>query len=246
MPNDTRQPDPSPALDLRVAQAAERVTMLHDLADLGMSLTRATVRHAIESMEAPEADGAAAPRNDPAEIFAKLSRAVRLTITLEAKLDDALVARLAGEIPKPEKPRASGAARSARDAAAKDDAANDDISEDENFYAELKTGKKGRVRELMVDVIDREIPDPHDCDDIIDALEERLMLDEAYANLDDLPLRDIVERLCADLKLKPDWKRWTGEGWTPNPPFWRPRCSYFTQPSRTCLLTDDPEPDRRV
>ncbi len=211
--------------------------MLHELAELGMMLTRATVRRAVEELEAPEtsapeaesepAKRPAAPRRDPAETFATLSRAVRLTLTLASKFDDALTARLAGEVAKCEEKRARARA----------DAESDP-------YAALKTGRKARVRELVRDVADREIPDPEDHDILTDALEERLLCDEAYDNIEDLPLRDIVEHLCRDLKLSPDWRRWTGEGWTPNLPFYRPRCSLFTAPSRVPVLqdTDDPTP----
>ena len=211
--------------------------MLHELAELGMALTRATVRRAVEEIETPDvsepeaesepAKRPADPRRDPAETFATLSRAVRLTLTLESKFDDALTARLAGEIAKCEEARTR----------AREDAESDP-------YAPLKAGRKARVRELVRDVADREIPDPEDHDIHIDALEERLLCDEAYDNIDDVPLRDVVERLCRDLKLSPDWRRWTGEGWTPNPPFYRPRCSLFTGPSRVPILQDTDDPDR--
>ena len=211
--------------------------MLHELAELGMLLTRATVRRAVEEFEAPEVSAPeaeieaarrpAVPRRDPAETFATLSRAVRLTLTLESRFDDALTARLAGEIAKCEEARTR----------AREDAESDP-------YAPLKAGRKARVRELVRDVADREIPDPEDHDILIDALEERLLCDEAYDNIDDVPLRDVVERLCRDLKLSPDWRRWTGEGWTPNPPFYRPRCSLFTGPSRVPILQDTDDPDR--
>ena len=237
----TAQPAPDTieaAPNLRVVHAENRLAKLRDLSDLGMDLARTTVRKAIESAEAPASPGGEPPRNDRAEVFPKLSRDIRLTLTLEEKLENALCARLAGETPRAEKPRAGGGRANIC-------AANDADPAGEDFYAELKTGKKARVRELMVDVIDHEIPDPHERDDSVDALEERLLCDDAYENLEDLPLRDIVERLCADLKLRPDWKRWTGEGWKPNPPFWRPRGSCFTQPSRTRILTAAPEPISR-
>jgi hypothetical protein len=109
-------------------------------------------------------------------------------------------------------------------------------------YAALKTGKKARVCDLVRDVIDREIPDPEDHDTLVDALEDQLLCDHAYDDIEDLPLRDIVERLCADLQLKPDWSRWLGEGWKPNPPFYRPLCSAFRTPSRRPILGDTPDP----
>jgi hypothetical protein len=73
----------------------------------------------------------------------------------------------------------------------------------------------------------------------MEALEERLEEDEAYWDLDRMPLREAVERLCADLELTPDWSQWDGEGWPPKPPFSRPRFSMWTRPSRTPLLACD-------
>jgi hypothetical protein len=106
------------------------------------------------------------------------------------------------------------------------------------------TGRKGRARDLVADVVDRETPDPVEHDALLDALDERLIYDVAYGNLEDFPLRDVVEHLCRDLKLKPDWNRWVGDGWTPNPPFFRPRSSLFKAPSRAPILGDeDDEPD---
>jgi hypothetical protein len=166
--------------------------------------------------EAVKEDGS----KESADAFAKHSRAVRLTITLIMKIEDG---------PRGAKAEDQGAA----DAEAPDP------------YAPLKTGKKAKVRGILRDVIDRETPDPSENDDLVDALDERLLCDEAYRDIEDLPLRDIVERLCADLQLKPDWSRWTGEGWTPDPPFYRPLGSGFRTPSRRPImndLDDDPDP----
>ena len=58
------------------------------------------------------------------------------------------------------------------------------------------------------------------------------VLDSAVAN------SEHNNALSADLTLKPDWRRWTGEGWKPNPPFWRPLCSHFATPSRSPILDD--------
>jgi hypothetical protein len=112
-------------------------------------------------------------------------------------------------------------------------------------YPELKTGKTARVRELLVDVIDREIGDVDDWDDAVDALDERLVFDVTYSHLDEAPLREIVERLCADLELKPDWSLWTGEGWAPHPPLQHPRPSLFPGPSRRPALHRKQRPKRR-
>jgi hypothetical protein len=189
---------PEPATAPAVARTERCLALLERLAAKGVAMAEAVAE-----------DGS----KDSADSFAKLSRAVRLTIALITKVQEG---------PRGANARAESPAV--------------------DPYAPLKTGRKARVRELLRDVIDRETPDPEDNDTLVDALEERLLCDEAYDHIEDLPLRDIVERLCADLELNPDWSRWTGEGWTPNPPFHRPLCSDFRTPSRKPILNDLPDP----
>ncbi len=74
-----------------------------------------------------------------------------------------------------------------------------------------------------------------------DALAACLLCEEAYEDIEGLPLRDVVERLCADLERKPKWRRWDAESWKPDPPFHRPLCSAFRTPSRRPVLNDAPE-----
>ena len=223
MSSATAQPDPAPEADPWVVLGEEWLAQLKEVRELTMAVMRATARDAIEALETPAAPTATAAsgRHDPVEKIAKLSRIIRLTITLEAKLVDSLRAYIAGETAKAER--------------VKEEAQKDP-------YAKLKRGRTARVIELVRDVIDHEIPDPQEYDILTDALDERLLFDEAYDDIDHLPLRDIVERLCADLQLKPDWKRWAGDGWKPSPPFARPRCSYFKAPSRKPILAESPDP----
>ncbi len=155
---------------------------------------------------------------ETADAIAKQSRAVRLTVALIVRIQEG--------------PRLRSASAKAQNA----------VTAAVDPFAALKTGKKARVRELVRDVIDRETPDPEDNDTLVEALEERLLCDEAYDDIEELPLRDIVERLCADLQLHPEWCRWTGEGWKPDPPFHRPLCSPFRTPSRKPILNDAPDP----
>jgi hypothetical protein len=206
-------PQSAPAEAPAAARAERRLAALDRVTDKCLAM-----------LEAVKTDG----EKESADVAAKLARAVRLTVDLQAKLE-------AG--PRVLAERAS--ARAGQSARAPTAEPNPEAPDP---FAALKTGKKARVRELLRDVIDRETPDPEDNDTLVDALEERLLCDEAYDNIEDLPLRDIVERLCGDLKLRPQWHRWTGEGWKPNPPFHRPLCSPFRTPSRTPILNDVPDP----
>jgi hypothetical protein len=205
---DTATDAPEPAIDLAVARAQRCLAMLERLAEKGLALA-----------EAVKEDGS----KESADAFAKLSRAVRLTIALVTKVEEGPRARTGDGVAQAHSP------------------ATDQNADPADPYAPLKTGRKAQVRDLVREVIDRETPDAEENDILVDALEERLLCDEAYDDIEDLPLRDVVEHLCADLKLKPNWSRWAGEGWKPKPPFYRPLCSDFRTPSRRPILNDAPD-----
>jgi hypothetical protein len=209
----TPQPASAEAPDPAVAEVQRDMARLDRLADKAMAMA-----------EAVAPDGT----KETANTFATLARAVRLTIALKAKLREGPRTPAVTTKGKAQSPSNAPGAETEADAI--------------DPFAALKTGKKARVRELLRDVIDREIPDPEDNDILVDALDERLLCDEAYDTIEDLPLRDIVEHLCTDLQLHPKWDRWTGEGWKPNPPFYRPLCSDFKTPSQKPILNDAPDP----
>ncbi len=225
-PSDDATPDPS------VLRAERRLCLLAELAEIGMELARALkppVPADGAAVEAP--DGAAATdrgrgkSRDPADAFAGLSRAIRLTLALEARTDEELRDLKSGVV----RERADARARTAEDAKA---AADND-----------RAARKARVRELVMTVADAEIEDVCDYDDLSEALDERLTEDEAYCDLNAQPLREIVERLCKDLVLTPDWSRWTGEGWMKDGAPVRPRCSVFNRTSARPVDAEDPEPE---
>ncbi len=74
--------------------------------------------------------------------------------------------------------------------------------------------------------------------DLLDALEERLSDDIVYIDIEDQPLREAVERLCGDLGLKPDWSRWTDDGWPDQDEFLNTRETWspFNRVSRKPVL----------
>ena len=218
--------------------------MAREASEIILAAMRATGRQLIELADpapppepAPSPETAAAPRRggprvDPAERLDRLARSLRLTLTLEAKFEEALRAYLAGEVAKCEAARA------------KAEADIDDPACVVTPFKRVRQGRRGVVRERMMDVIDREIPDPDEHEILTDALDERLLWDPAYEDLGAQPLREIVEHLCADLKLRTDWRRWQGDGWKTEP-FSRPRCSPFHQRSAVPILDDGDDPDLR-
>jgi hypothetical protein len=209
--------------DPSVVRAEGRLGLLRELAEIGMKLARVLEPGAPAA--ADDETGRSKSR-DPAEAFARLSRAIRLTLTLEAKTDEALRDLKAGVVRKRKK-EAKRAARRHEAAAAKE--------------AEEREVK---VRELVAEAAEAEIPDAYEFAGRYFALRERLDEDSAYKDLSERPLREIVERLCKDLMISPDWSRWDGEGWTrqegaPK----RTRYSIFNQPSAVPLLDDEDDPD---
>jgi hypothetical protein len=93
-----------------------------------------------------------------------------------------------------------------------------------------------------MNVMDAETETREDFEGLFEAMEERLLEDEAYVDLLERPLRDIVEQLCKDLTLEPDWSLWEGEGWIEGAMPVRARHSPFINPSRRRILGPDGEP----
>jgi len=214
----TAAPDPQGLADddPSVVLAESRIRMLRRLAEIGMELAERTLNTQV----------APAKGRDPAEFYAPISRAIRLTLALEAKTDEELRDLKAGVVRKRKKERKRAAKR--HEAAAAKDAAERAV----------------KVRDLVAEAAEFEIADVYEFAHVYHALRERLDEDPAYDDCGVRPLREPVERLCEELMLSPDWSRWDGEGWTreegaPK----RHRYSIFNQPSARALLDDDDIPE---
>jgi hypothetical protein len=216
------------ATDPAVLRAERRLRMLEKLAQLEMELAEALQRQAIAAANPveparPDDAAASAPGAAPQTAgdlsagFARIARSLRLTLALQARAEEQLRALLAGEAAKVEVRRVEASRREAQQARARSDR------------------HRNEVERLVLEAAEREVEDLEALDGVLKALEERLADDEAYRDLDRMPLREVVERLCADLELTPDWSRWEGEGWTPEAPFSRARFSIWARPSRTPL-----------
>ena len=202
-------------LDLSVARAEHRLRLLEELAEIGMELARA-LKPGPEADEKADKTAAEAPAKDPAAVFAPLSRAIRLTLALEARTDQDLRDLKAG---------VSRARKEARAKAAHDCGA-----------------REQQVRALVLNVAERECESREAFDELEEALQERMDYDEVYNDCGERPVRPTVERLCKDLGLTPDWSRWAGEGWAYEDIPTRPRFSPFHQPSPRPILGDDDAP----
>ncbi|MDQ2860609.1 MAG: hypothetical protein M3T55_07785 [Pseudomonadota bacterium] len=188
-------PDPA------VRRAERRLRLLEELAEIGMELARslrpgdpASGASRLDATEDPPAETGRAKGRDPADVFGPLSRAIRLTLVLEARTDAELRDLKAGLTRVREDEQARAAERD-RVAAAKD------------LEARIE-----RIRDLVLCVADAETPDTDAFESLYEALDERLEAHEADIGAG-RPLRETVERLCKDLALSPDWSRWAGERW---------------------------------
>jgi hypothetical protein len=220
--------------DPRLARAEERRRMLRELAELGMELTRALVRQAAAPLQDPqpsEDDGGprSAPRRDPADAFGRLSRAVRLTLALEARLDDDRAARRAGKASPPaETFDASGvppplpsatptdldpvAAYKAHREAYLNDFAPEGVELTYHNCRPLPwdypSAFRNEVRDAVVEVINHEIHDYYRAPRVLDDLYERLWEGERYDAFINRPLDEVVAAICADLGIEVDRSLW--------------------------------------
>jgi hypothetical protein len=104
------------APDPAVLRAERRLRMLEELSGIGMDLARALHRRAFAAADPQEpaapddcetSDRPAGSAGDPSVAFARISRAIRLTLALEARADEALRALRAGERRRSARPGAS-------------------------------------------------------------------------------------------------------------------------------------------
>jgi hypothetical protein len=229
--------DADAAADPAILLAEEHLRVLAELRACGMEMARTLAERAaldlhsakalIAHTESEDKYGLSprypVPMQDPASTFAKISRAIRLTLALEAKTAERLRALRAGVIQERETRRAEKAKGA------------EPATEDRHAVA------KKKVHDIVLQAINAEdTDDAEESFGVWEALEERLELDDAYAKLEDRPLREVVEQLCADLCIEVDWSRWTGEGWAPIAFPFRSKFSPFKTPSRTTILSPPP------
>lgn len=206
-----------------IVEAGRRLRMLKEISEIGMDLLRALQRQVLTAE--PHTENATSVA-DPAGAFAKLSRAVRLTLNFEIRAGETLRALHVGETAAREERRVERKRR-------------EDEAEDEKSAM-----TRDRIYDRVATVIDREAKTDDERWDLFDALKERLDMDCAYEDMEDRPLNETVARLCNDLRLDPDWTRWTGDDWAAEYQLRRPRCSLLNNKSGRPLLKHSPRGPR--
>lgn len=163
--------------------------VLGRLAEAGLNLALA-----IERQGTAEGTGEDAPQvvsGDVALAYGRVSRAVRLTVALQARtlqelqaLDEAAERRLAGDRGKAERERLG-----------------------------LVQARKERVQRIVERVIEAEAASESEVDRLADEAAERIEHDDIYGDLTARPVGEIIALVCRDLGLSPDWSRLAEEAW---------------------------------
>jgi hypothetical protein len=200
---DPAGPDPAPdpaACRVRSGDdeaGARHAQVLQELTEIGMDIARAIRRQAVEAAK-PAPDGWVAPPEggrDFAALFACISRAVRLTVALEARLAEEHRQRLE----RSRSQRAAALAEAARREA--------------EIEAQRRTRKKAKVERIVKQGIESQTKDLQERYDLGSGLSERLREYERYDELGNRPIGEILARIFMDLGIRPDWQRWEREDW---------------------------------
>jgi hypothetical protein len=217
-----------------------RMSLLQEVSTIGLRLVRilcvdvGTDYEAVEGSlektfherftdEAFAAGAYAVPSpHDRVAAYCKLSRAIRLTLALEQRTDEAQHALRCG-LPLPRMERAERRAKARPDAESAGQAATDesDAATDESKEAR-QDARVELLRDIVREAAETEVFDRERLEEIERKLDERLEGYPTHGDLADLPFEEVVRLLCAELGLQPDWRRWNGRGWSPRQPSHRP------------------------
>ena len=218
--------------DPAVARAERRLRILEEMTEIGLRLLRALPSDGDEAASETAASQSG-KRRDPVDQYASLTRSLRLTLKLEAETDAELVCLRDGLNRTRQRERRIAAWSTPKRA-------------DERGGVRGDPQRRETVRQCLRVAAERESESEEQLDDFFLAIEQRLDEDPAYSDLDAVPLREIVERLCFNLNINPNWTQWTGSGWAGedrnvNGFRDRPRYSRFSH-VRSKPIWDDEDP----
>jgi hypothetical protein len=245
-PGAYRERDDAVAADPRIARAEQRLAMLQELSELGMAMTRRLARRVLTAPDAAVADPAATaasaeaagracgvrpapsaapapapgPRHDPADSFAKLSRAIRLTVALETSTDDDLAALRAGRPGRAASGPLDRADREADDGYDAEDAETFDDRDDDGVPSSgaNPSAHRDRTRDRAFDAIRAEVGDVYRDHGAPGAPHEGQTTAEPRDAFANAPVREGVETIREDLRPHPRQSLWTPDIWAPSPP----------------------------
>jgi hypothetical protein len=216
--------DPSaaavPATDPTIEVCERHLRLLAEVAEVAVEAAKSLGRSAVAAArEVEDVLGkdtwhsetararALAGSKDAADAFAKASRALRLTLALEKATAETLRDLRAGVLPE-RKAVAAPAAESRKSAAAPAaGAASVDLLQE-------------KVRDAVTDAIVAAC-EARAAHELAEDLNERLTECDRFGPLLRRPLREVVEQICADIGMGPEWIRLMDDDpapFTPRPP----------------------------
>jgi hypothetical protein len=192
-------PDPTPTPDDQTTPSADwgrallerQVVMLGQLAEVGLGMALVLERQ-VKALDAPAP--AAQPAFDPERAFiayARVARAVRQSLMLQA--------RLIKQIQAEDAQAASSAAFDASCARVE--------------RGQQTVARKAQVERIVERIAAREHGDTEVVERLIEETCERLDCEDLYGHVLDRPLSELVAMICHDLGLDPDWPRLAEEAW---------------------------------
>ncbi|HWK44213.1 MAG TPA: hypothetical protein VNT30_05820, partial [Stellaceae bacterium] len=165
--------------------------MLQRLAEIGMELAEAVGRQALEQAKAASepAETPRQPGPDLGLVFTRISRSVRQTVALEVRIAEG-----------PLTPRAVSAAldKQAERAA---------LAETDRRHR-----RKAQVGRIVKQAINAELSGIK-AYQLERELRERLEDEDVETDIGDHPIGAIIARICWDLGLDPNWRRWAEDHW---------------------------------
>jgi hypothetical protein len=185
--------------ELRIPRAEERLCLLQNSAAVANIFIRIAGRKAQALEAGEETEGG----QEALAVFVRASRILHASVALQPKVEKELASLRAGDPLLETAPRRAPRADP-----------SDPIwapSEEDLSTIDPREIIRGNVLEIIN-------PDSYDEDGrewIYEELDERLYESERYNEFLDLPMEDLVELICKDLGVKPDWERWDGYEWPP-------------------------------
>jgi len=206
---------PEPAEDPAAVRAERRLALLAEMAQLGMRMLRRLDQTLTNDTEAAEA-------------FARISRAVRLTLALEEKTDRFLAELLGGGLRAPQ-------------AAAPLDQALDSLERQKTALRE----RKADAFDLLVAVSESEGESLESVEKLFDAVAETIDEAESAAR-GERPLEPMIETVCARFGLGPELSSRVAEGFECGYLAGRPRFNPWASSAASPTYGDDAPDDRRL
>jgi hypothetical protein len=224
-PEETGGQGPAALSDPRIETAERHLEMLQHLASWGMDAAQACAalmtasgwrskaviceEGNVWSAESSKQVGMRGHR-DAADAYHSVTRALRLTMALEAATAERLHDLRTGSSER----RRTAAAEVESPARSEAAVQPEGHAEEAEEGGAVSMGVyRDTVRELVTEAIAAEVADESLAADMRGELRERLSERDLFGPLMFRPLREVVAKICDDIGLAPDWSQWEEDGW---------------------------------